>query len=239
MLQPGEVEALKKMDHPHICRLVEYFETPRHLWLVTELCRGEELCGRLLCSQGLRELEVAQLTEQMLRSTLHCHRQGLLHRDLKPENFLFTGVGSHLKLIDFGFALREDAPHSPDSKYAGTLLYASPQLLQGRTATASDDAWSLGVIFFIMLTGQFPFSTSEDSIFKEMYQRGVLQKDMQGHLANLRCSPEAADLAQRLLAWDVSERISLEAALQDASSFLLKLKAFHTQDGRAFQPCIT
>ncbi|CAJ1444058.1 unnamed protein product, partial [Effrenium voratum] len=141
MLQPGEVEALKKMDHPHICRLVEYFETPRHLWLVTELCRGEELCGRLLCSQGLRELEVAQLTEQMLRSTLHCHRKGLLHRDLKPENFLFTGVGSHLKLIDFGFALREDAPHSPDSKYAGTLLYASPQLLQGRTATASDDAW--------------------------------------------------------------------------------------------------
>lgn len=214
-LRPGEIEAWKKMDHPHVCRLVEYFESPHYVWLVTELCHGEELCERIISEQpGLPEVEVANLMEQMLRATLHCHQRGMLHRDLKPENFLFTGVdGEDLKLIDFGFAV-QDGTWSAESKYDGTLLYASPQQLKGAHTAKSDDVWSLGVIFHILLTGQFPFSTSEDAIFKEMSERGILQKDLEGHLQNLSCSVEAADLVQQLLTWDAPDRTSLEAALE-------------------------
>lgn len=210
---PGEVEALKLMDHPHVCRMVEYFETSRHLWLVMELCHGQELCERVLTTQGLPEFEVARLLEQMLRAAQHCHRKGRLHRDLKPENFLFTG-SDELKLIDFGFSIQDGAQRSKDEAAAGTLLYMSPELLSGCDAGQSDDAWSLGVIFHILLTGNFPFSTNDDDCFKDLIARRALQEDMQGRLASLSCSARASDLVKRLLAWDAKDRLSIEEALE-------------------------
>eukprot|EP00439_Symbiodinium_sp_Y106_P051549 s457_g6.t2 len=210
---PGEVEALKLMDHPHVCRLVEYFETERHLWLVMELCHGQELCDRVLTTQGLPEFEVARLLEQMLRATQHCHRKGRLHRDLKPENFLFTG-SDELKLIDFGFSIQDGAQHSKDEAAAGTLLYMSPQLLSGCDAGQRDDVWSVGVIFHILLTGNFPFSTNDDDCFKDLMARRALQEDMQGRLTSLSCSARASDLVKQLLAWDANDRLSIEDALE-------------------------
>ncbi|CAE8703673.1 unnamed protein product, partial [Polarella glacialis] len=209
-----EVEALKLMDHPHVCRLVEYFETSQHMWLVTELCRGEELCDRLLnMPSGLAEAEVARLTEQMLQATSHVHQRSVLHRDLKPENFLFVGgrdgQRDDLKLIDFG-----TSSSSRSTATVGTLMYMSPQQLRGEPASRSDDVWSLGVIVHILLTGQFPFSTNDDRRFQEMSDRGLLQKDVQEHLAALRGSPQAVDFVQKLLAWESEERISVEDALQ-------------------------
>jgi len=214
-----EVEALKLMDHPHVCRLIEYFETKQHLWLVTELCHGEELCDRVLATPtGLPEREVAKLTEQMFRATLHCHKQSVVHHDLKPENFLFTdshgGSGQdELKLIDFGFAMQEGTSSS-STRPGGTLMYMSPQVLAGNRSTPKDDVWSLGVIFHILLTGEFPFSTNDDRRFQDMVDRGVLRKDLEEHLKSLKCSPQALDLAQKLLTWDDAERVSMEAALR-------------------------
>lgn len=222
LLLTREVESLKVMDHPCVCRLVEYFETSQHLWLVTELCRGEELCEKLLTKPtGLPQPEVARLMEQMLRATCHCHARSVLHRDLKPENFMTLGRcpdpgNDNLKLIDFGFAVEDNkGKHSPSQANfpAGTLMYMSPQALQGEAASQSDDVWSLGVTLYILLTGHFPFSTNNDARFQEMSRHGLLKKDMQHHLAALPRSP-AADLACKLLAWDPASRITVEDALQ-------------------------
>mmetsp|Transcript_144571 Transcript_144571/g.402874 ORF Transcript_144571/g.402874 Transcript_144571/m.402874 type:complete len:638 (+) Transcript_144571:19-1932(+) len=241
-----EVESLRLMDHPHVCRLVEYYETRHHLWLVTELCRGEELCNRLLAMPtGLPEPQVAHLMLQMFRATLHCHHHSVVHRDLKPENFLVaSGRGCDmLKLIDFGFSVqvasslgspvqdgklpsvtRSRSPsqgeangnrvlqHGPPE--AGTLLYMSPQMLCGERASWSDDVWSLGVIFYILLTGQFPFSTNDDHRFQDLCANGLLERDVQEHLKALPNSPAARDLAAKLLTFDAGKRITIEAALQ-------------------------
>jgi len=235
-----EVEALRVMDHPNICRLIEYFETDRHLWLVMELCRGEELCDRVLSlPRGLPEAEAAPLMAQMLRATLHCHGRAVLHRDLKPENFLFKDAassrGDELKLVDFGFCMPAPATSSSSSSSpskasffanlpgyptsagsAGTLLYRSPESFKGAAPSRCDDAWSLGVIFHILLTGQFPFSTNDDNCFQELCNRGKLQKDVEAHLQSLSlsASSSAADLVARLLAIDPAKRISIEAALR-------------------------
>lgn len=226
-----EVEAMRLMDHPHVCRFVEYFETGRHLWIVTELCRGEELCDRVLgLPAGLPEADIASWMRQMLRATLHCHRRAVVHRDLKPENFLFqhdarspSAPPDTLKLIDFGFAVpaANDSPAAgmaaPSSAHfpaAGTLLYMSPQVLRGEAASVNDDMWSLGVIFHILLTGKFPFSTNEDSRFEELLHNGALERDVQQHLATLSGSAEAVDLARRLLTADPNQRITAEGALR-------------------------
>lgn len=218
-----EVEALRVMDHPHIYRLMEYFETSRHLWLVTELCHGEELCNRLLnMPGGMAEADAARLMRQMLLATLHCHRRSVVHGDLKPENFLVTRgkAGDMLKLIDFGLAVplessgRSSGPpvHAPAD--AGTLLYMSPQMLNGESTSWADDVWSLGVIFHILLTGRFPFSTNDDARFQELCIDGLLERDVQDHLGALQNSPVACDLAASLLAVDPAQRITVEEALR-------------------------
>lgn len=216
----GEVEALLRTDHPNICRLVEYFEADRYLWLVMELCQGEELCSLLLRTPGgLAEQRAGNLLAQMLRAALHCHRHaGIVHRDLKPENFLLQG--DVLKLIDFGFAaaagtrppLHGVSPDGPPS--SGTMLYMSPQMLRGDPPARSDDVWSLGVVFHILLTGRFPFSTNDDEEFEEMYAQGLLEQDVKGHLDALTASSAAVDLAKRLLAFDPRSRITADEALQ-------------------------
>lgn len=216
----GEIEALLRTDHPNICRLVEYFEADRYLWLVMELCPGEELCSLLLRSPcGLPEQRAGHLLAQMLRAALHCHRHaGIIHRDLKPENFLLQG--DVLKLIDFGFAATAGASSSsfgvcPNGRpSSGTLLYMSPQMLRGEPPASSDDVWSLGVVFYILLTGRFPFSTNDDDDFEDMIAQGHLEQDVKNHLDMLNVSPSALDLAKKLLIYDSFERISAEEALQ-------------------------
>lgn len=194
----------------------------------------------------MAEPEVAGLMAQMLSATLHCHRRSVVHHDLKPENFLFRevpragsdhsceqGGSDALKLIDFGFSVprapaksglaTEGATGGTSSPGGtdGTILYMSPQALLGEASSPSDDVWSLGVVFHILLTGQFPFSTNDDDRFQELFARGQLAHDVQSRLRALSAeggarsvSPAAADLASRLLAYEASERISVEEALQ-------------------------
>lgn len=253
-----EVEALRLMDHPYVCRLVEYFETTDHHWLVTELCRGEELCLQLMRNpSGLPEQEAARLAKQMLRATLHCHRREVLHRDLKPENFLFAREGglqhegAVLKLIDFGFAVPPHTASSSSSaanQSAGTLLYSSPQVLKGEPASWEDDAWSLGVIFHILLTGQFPFSTNDDARFQELSDRGLLEQDVQDHLRRLRlvASTDAVDLVSGLLCFDRRKRLTVEDALRHNfvalrpidNEEMLKPQELHDRFSRFVQSCM-
>lgn len=227
-----EVEALRLTDHPNVCRLVEYFESEKHFWLVMELCRGKELCEKVFDSPaGIPEVEVASHMFQMLRATSHCHSKHLVHRDLKPENFIFCGSevssgGDVLKLIDFGYSVADPGGSQAGKGWkssGGTLMYQSPQTLQGAAPSQSDDVWSLGVIFYILLTGHFPFSTNDDHFFQELVDQGRLGKDVQEQLSLMSASPEASDLAKKLLALDPTDRITAERAL--SHPFLKRLQS--------------
>lgn len=242
-----EIASQRLMDHPGVCRLVEYFESTRYLWLVTELCRGGDLCDRLeTFHEGLSEAEAAGQLKQILKAVLHCHTQAIVHRDLKPENFLYkeanssplaqrevfnagkaTGPTDHLKLIDFGFAVNSKLPvaeticgsmefsvpeEAPD--VAGTILYMSPEALAGETPNSRHDMWSCGVMFYILLTGQFPFSTNDDDVFQELFDKGQLEADVKAKLDELLVSPHAADLLRRFLQYKGEDRITADVALR-------------------------
>jgi len=112
-----EVNAMRALDHPHICRLLEVFYSERRrCYLVMELCRGGELFEVLdkRCAAAKRpvrvftERRVAELTRQMLGALRYMHAQGVAHRDVKMENWLFDvddpDHSAHLKLVDFGLA---------------------------------------------------------------------------------------------------------------------------------------
>lgn len=112
-----EVNAMRRLDHPHVVRLMEVFYSERRrCYLVMELCRGGELFGALdrKCADAGRpvrvfgERRIAELTRQMLGAIRYMHSRGVAHRDVKLENWLFdladVESAAHLKLVDFGLA---------------------------------------------------------------------------------------------------------------------------------------
>lgn len=86
---------MMELDHPHICRLFEYFEDKDNIYLILELCQGPDLFDKILEVLGdpkqrhFSELEAGVLLRHMLKAVFCCHSQNIVHRDIKPENFMF------------------------------------------------------------------------------------------------------------------------------------------------------
>lgn len=170
-----EVEVYLKLDHPHVARLEDVYETGKELHLVMELCSGGELYGRLTelinKRRSYSEIDAAQTTHQMLVAVAYLHAHNIIHRDLKLENFLYERPDSdHLKLIDFGFAKYHNLGEKM-SRSCGSLHYIAPEVL-ARNYDEKADLWSLGVIVYMLVTGQPPFFGSTDKKCLTRIQKG-------------------------------------------------------------------
>ena len=151
------------LDHPHIARLTSVYETKDQLSLVMECMEGGELFERVCQADRFSERDAAHATWHMLQSVSYIHSRGVVHRDLKLENFLYDAPGSDfLKLIDFGFS-KFFRVNQKMREAMGTLSYVAPEVLKHRYAQGSCDMWSLGVIVFILLSGEMPFSGRTDA----------------------------------------------------------------------------
>jgi len=168
----SEVEIFLCMDHPHVIRLYDVYESDDYLHLVMECMEGGELFDRVIELKRFSERDAADAVWQILLALNYIHTHGIVHRDLKLENFLYDKKGStHLKLIDFGFSKVWD-PNIKMHVSCGTLSYVAPEVLE-KSYTSQCDLWSLGVIVFILLAGYMPFSGAEavqtDNISKGRY----------------------------------------------------------------------
>jgi serine/threonine protein kinase/dienelactone hydrolase len=156
-----EALALAKLSHPHIAAVYDVGEQDGVDYLVMECVPGQNLAASLKGGPFTVEratsivLEIAEAIEE-------AHEQGVIHRDLKPANVMITPKG-HATVLDFGIAkllapLASDATASMDTGVLiGTPLYMSPEQAQGQPVDARTDLWSLGVLYFQMLTGRTPF----------------------------------------------------------------------------------
>lgn len=156
----AEVQALSDIDHPHIVKLVEYFEDANNFYLVQELCEGPDLV-EFINQQAdadclISEKEVSVIVRQCLMSVLGCHAAGFIHRDIKLDNFIISGRDRAVKMIDFGLATRF-FPDATFTKEIGTVHYRAPEMLAERQDyDGLVDEWSLGVVMYLLLTGEFP-----------------------------------------------------------------------------------
>ena len=98
-----EIDILKNLNHPNIMRLYEVYESKTTIYLVTELCDGEELFEEIIKNRTFNESNAAHLIKQILQAIAYCHSRNIAHRDIKPENIIIdiNNRGS-IKLIDFG-----------------------------------------------------------------------------------------------------------------------------------------
>ena len=153
-----EANILKQLRHPHIVKLFatgSYRKTP---FIAMEYIDGEPL-DRVLARRGrLSWEEVITYGKQLCSALQYAHDKGIIHRDLKPSNLMITHDGG-LKLTDFGIAKDTDLTAlTGQNSTIGTASYMSPEQCKGdKNLTFKSDLYSLGVVFFELMTGKKPF----------------------------------------------------------------------------------
>ena len=166
-----EAQALGRLDHPGIVRVLAFREHDPLLVLVMEYVAGSSLAAFLSRHAPLAPQRAVPLFQQMAAAVAHAHEAGVLHRDLKPSNILLTPDGQP-KITDFGLAriVAEDARLTSTHERAGTTAYMAPEQIRGlRQVGPAADLFALGLVFFEVLTGRLPYRLSGSAF--EIQQR--------------------------------------------------------------------
>jgi WD40 repeat protein len=154
----AEALADARLQHPNIVQIFEIGEHQGQPYLALELLEGGSLEAKLAAKPQLPR-EAAQLVQVLARAMNYAHARGIVHRDLKPSNVLLTAEGAP-KIADFGLAkfLQADAGETQEGDVVGTPRYMSPEQTLGTLAGVGPaaDIYSLGVIFYELLTGRAP-----------------------------------------------------------------------------------
>lgn len=159
-----EAEAAAQLDHPHIVRIYDVGEAEGQHYYAMALIEGPSL-DRQLPRYASDPKATVQLLTQLARALQHAHERGVLHRDLKPANILLDAAGEPY-LTDFGLARRLNLERSLTltGRLVGTPAYLSPEQITGdpKSVTVASDLFSLGIVFYQLLTGKHPFAANND-----------------------------------------------------------------------------
>jgi serine/threonine-protein kinase len=153
-----EIAILKRLNHPNIVRLYGAGKHASMRYFAMEYIEGESL-DKVMARRGrMTWEEVVELGKQLCSALQHSHGQGIIHRDLKPSNIMVLADGT-LKLTDFGIAKGSDLETlTATNCTVGTAAYMSPEQCKGeRNLKHKSDLYSLGVMFYELVTGRKPF----------------------------------------------------------------------------------
>jgi hypothetical protein len=152
-----EAELGRTLHHPNIIRIFDHGQVGITPYFTMELVRGETLAARLDRDGRLDLAEAARLIAQVAEALDYAHSKGVIHRDLKPANIMIAPSGV-VKVMDYGIARAQHLEEVTATRaFLGTPSYGAPETLQAASQPASD-IYSLGVVFFEMLTGGLPFT---------------------------------------------------------------------------------
>lgn len=203
-----EILTLKKCDHPNIVKIYEIFKDRKRLYIVMEFVEGKELFSYIVENFKMNEADTCHVVQQLLKTIKYMHSINFLHRDLKPENIMINPETKHIKLIDFGLASYYLPTKNLETK-VGTPYYVAPEVLAGNY-NREVDVWSIGVIWYTLLTGCPPFQG--DSINK-VYEKikAAKVKFYKEDWANI--AEEAKEFILSTIAKDPKKRLSAQDAL--------------------------
>jgi serine/threonine-protein kinase len=163
-----EARVAVRLRSPHVVETLDFGEDAEgRLFLVMELLEGEPVRTLLAREGHLAPERVVRLLRQLLAGLEAAHAAGIIHRDLKPENLWLDGSGSaeRLRLLDFGIAKWTGSTSATAQTQAGLVVgtpeYLAPEQAVGGEVDHRADLYSVGVLTFVLLTGQHPFDTRD------------------------------------------------------------------------------
>ncbi|KAM8725113.1 serine/threonine kinase 17a like [Acanthopagrus schlegelii] len=146
--------------NPYVVALHEVYETNTEIILILECAAGGEIFNQCVADndEAFTEKDVIRLAKQILTGVAFLHRNNVVHLDLKPQNILLTSAKplGDIRIVDFGLSRRMDNI-TEVREILGTPEYVAPEILSYEPISTATDMWSIGVLTYVMLTGESPF----------------------------------------------------------------------------------
>ncbi|MCP4674287.1 MAG: serine/threonine protein kinase [Deltaproteobacteria bacterium] len=213
-----EARFMAAFQQENIINVHDFIKFGGTMFIVMEHVEGVDLYDLLDSAEPLQSEVAAIIALQVARALNHAHFRGVIHRDIKPANIMISNRGE-VKLMDFGIAHAESLSDLTETGTGlGTPSYMSPEQILGEKLDARSDVWSLGVVFYQMLTGKKPFLEDEE--------RSVLQKiRLERYTPARRVNPQVPRPLERVLARCMTKvpadrYPSMQALIHDLEDFL-------------------
>jgi len=165
-----EARTVASLNHPHIVPVYDVGEHEGYYYLSMEYVTGGSLKQRI--RDGMEPRQAETVLRQLAGALDYAGQHGFIHRDVKPDNVMFRADGSAL-LMDFGIAanILRDTSVTGSTSVMGTPKYMSPEQHRRQPLTPQSDLYSLGCVFYEMLTGKPPFTGDDASAMAQAHQR--------------------------------------------------------------------
>ena len=186
LLAKRQIETLKVLKHRNILSLLEIYESPKYIFLITEYLSGKDLIEHLVTKKRFSEEETQKIFFQLIDALTYMHSMNICHRDLRSEHILFD-KNKTPKIIGFSYSSFYTKKQKLKDSF-GSLCYACPEIIEEESYDPElADVWSLGVILYVMVCGYLPFSEENDFKNRELIIGGKIEfpKEMSNKLKDL------------------------------------------------------
>ncbi|XP_071781831.2 myosin light chain kinase, smooth muscle [Centroberyx gerrardi] len=206
-----EIELMNFLHHPKLVQCLAAYDNRPEMVMVMEFIAGGELFERIV-DDNFEHTEPASVhyMQQILEGIAYMHQQNIIHLDLKPENIVCVDhTGTSIKIIDFGLASKLD-PNTPLKVMHGTPEFVAPEVINYEPVCLATDMWSIGVICYILLSGESPFQGNSDEETLNSVTAAQWEFDEESFE---EITEQAKDFISSLLNKDTRRRMSCEEAL--------------------------
>lgn len=203
----AEAAICKQLDHPNVIHYEGFISGRDHTYMLMEYFRAPTLKVQLKLDPTGVHLRIKKLIDGLCGGLQHLHDRGFIHRDIKPENVLMNKVGE-IRLIDFSLTTRQKSGLAAmlggkPSVIQGTRTYIAPETIRKRPPVVQTDFYSLGILFFEVLTGKTPFQAPTPN---ELLQKHLSAPVPNASEFNPNVSPEMDRLLIKLLSKKPEQR---------------------------------
>jgi len=220
-----EAEVLKSLDHPLIIKFDKFSSSRDNTYMVMEHFRAPNVKLQLKADMRSVHIRARKLFESVCQALAHVHSRGWVHRDIKPDNVLMNKAGE-IRLVDFSLSSKEVKGFAKMmgggklKTIQGTRTYIAPETIRKQTPTFQTDLYSLGILFFEVLTGRTPFQAPTP---EELLMRHLRDEPANASEFNSNVSPDMDRLIAKLLKKKPADR---PASVEEVLGELRRIRIF-------------
>ncbi len=230
-----ECKVVASLNHPNLVTVFDAGESEGILYLVMEFVKGKTLQQIIREKKSMPLDEAASCIAQVCDGLEFAHRAGIVHRDIKPANIMILDNGL-AKVMDFGLAHVDDTPHDLTGGFiVGTPDYMPPEQVKNEGIDNRSDVFSLGSVFYLLLTGEKPFSGKK---LEEVLAAVLFSEPPPVSSKNKDLDPVVDQVLAKFLAKKKEARFPSAAEAGEAVRNLLALTTFdqtETLEGMSFR----